>query len=283
MMSRRAPNSRRLAPALLASAVMHSGLIALVWATARFAPELPKVRSYAVDIVSPPPQTLGQPDLGETTVREPPPPEPVPEAPQPAPQPEPAPPAPTPAPAPAAKPELSRPTAPTREPKPAPPKPAPAATAPTATPPPPKAAETKPAETKPARPTSASATPGTRERPSSGRAPVASSAGGDGMNVRIEGERFSDPAYLQNIIRQVNRYFRPPGDARTDRAEILFWISRDGTVSDIQVVSSSGSFRFRAAAMEAVEQAGLNKAFGPLPKSYTPDRLPVSFEFTPAQ
>jgi protein TonB len=281
MSARRTPHARKVGPAFLTSAALHASLIALVWGAAKMTPELPKVRSYAVDIVSPPPQTLGQPDPGETVLQHPPVPEPEP-APAAAPKPEPpapAPPKPEPV---AAKPELSRPPAPTTQPKPAPPKPAPAAPAPK------PAAQDKPtasaaADGKAARPTSASATPGTKERPSSGRNPVATSVGGDGLNVRIEGERFSDPAYLQNIIRQVNRYFRPPADARTDRAEILFWINRDGSIGDIQVVKASGSFRFRAAAMEAVEQAGLNKAFGPLPKSYTPDRLPVSFEFTPAQ
>jgi hypothetical protein len=32
-----------------------------------------------------------------------------------------------------------------------------------------------------------------------------------------------------------------------------------------------------------VEQAGLNKAFGPLPRAYPADRLPVSFYFRPAR
>jgi TonB family protein len=90
-----------------------------------------------------------------------------------------------------------------------------------------------------------------------------------------------DPAYLANIIRQLKRYFRPPPGAQSDVAEVRFWINRDGTVSDIAVGRSRGSFQFRAAAMEAVEQAGLAKSFGPLPRAYRGNRLPVSFTFEP--
>jgi len=48
------------------------------------------------------------------------------------------------------------------------------------------------------------------------------------------------------------------------------------------VVRATGSFAFRAAAMEAVEQAGARRAFGPLPDAYGADVLPVSIEFRPA-
>ena len=101
--------------------------------------------------------------------------------------------------------------------------------------------------------------------------------------MRTEGARFVEPGYLENIVRQVNRYFRRPSGSVTDEAEVRFWINRDGSVSDIEVIRSAGSFRFRAAAMEAVEQAGNRKAFGPLPRAYPADRLPVSFYFRPSR
>ncbi|MEW5929979.1 MAG: TonB C-terminal domain-containing protein, partial [Gemmatimonadota bacterium] len=117
--------------------------------------------------------------------------------------------------------------------------------------------------------------------PATGRNPDPESPGGEGLAVRTEGAEFVDPAYLANIIRQLKRYFRPPPGAQTDVAEVRFWINRDGTVSEIAVGRTRGSFQFRAAAMEAVEQAGLAKAFGPLPRAYRGNRLPVSFTFEP--
>jgi len=92
-----------------------------------------------------------------------------------------------------------------------------------------------------------------------------------------------DPEYLANIQRQINRYFRRPSGAQSDVAEVQFYINRDGTVSEIELVRHTGSFAFRSAAMEAVEQAGLNRAFGPLPRAYPADRLLVSFYFRPAR
>jgi TonB family protein len=91
------------------------------------------------------------------------------------------------------------------------------------------------------------------------------------------------PDYCANIIRQLYRYFRPPSGVSADQAEVFFYINRDGTVDDIRLLRSSGSYQFRIAAMEAVEQAGLNRAFGALPRSFEVDRLPVSFFFRPAR
>jgi TonB family protein len=110
---------------------------------------------------------------------------------------------------------------------------------------------------------------------------VASAAGGEGLNVRTEGADFVDRAYLENIIRQVRRYFRPPPGAVSDRASVRFWIERDGSVSDMSLVGGSGSFAFRTAALEAVERAGRDGVFGRLPSAFTDDRLAVTFDFTP--
>lgn len=99
--------------------------------------------------------------------------------------------------------------------------------------------------------------------------------------MRTEGADFVDRAYLENIIRQVRRYFRPPAGARTDRASVRFWIERDGGVSDISTVAGNGSFAFRSAAMEAVERAGRDGAFGRLPAGFPDDRLAITFDFTP--
>jgi TonB family protein len=247
--------------ALLGSAALHAAIGGLFWAATRSAAEVPRMRVYAVDIVSPPPRELGEwspapaGDPGAPPETEPTPAEPAPE-PEPAPkEPSPAPKATTP---PAAK---ERPKAPAPKETPKAPTPAPA----------PKAAAPR-----------GSGNSGESSR-STGANPDASSAGGEGLDVRTEGARFVEPGYLENIVRQVNRYFRRPTGSVTDEAEVRFWINRDGSVSDIEVIRSAGSFRFRAAAMEAVEQAGNRKAFGALPKAYPADRLPVSFYFRPAR
>jgi outer membrane biosynthesis protein TonB len=105
--------------------------------------------------------------------------------------------------------------------------------------------------------------------------------GEEAINVQTEGVSFADPAYMQNIIRQVNRYWRPPTGGRAYRAEISFVIHRDGRVTDINWVRKSGSAQFDLLCSSAIESAGRNEAFGPLPDAYPRDRLTVSFYFDP--
>lgn len=106
--------------------------------------------------------------------------------------------------------------------------------------------------------------------------------GEETVNVQLEGKTFPFPDYLQNIISQVNRYWRPPTGERSLRAEIAFVIERDGTVTDIEWVRRSGVLTFDLEARGAVEAAGRNAAFGPLPERYPRDRLRVSFFFDPS-
>lgn len=264
----------RMSRALLASAALHAAVGVLLWAATSGAEPLPELRVYAVDIVSPPPQELGEFDPEPGSPPEPvaePEPEPEPAPPEPEPEPEPTPPPPKAEPVPAPKPRKEEPKPPPKkeEPKPEPKK----ETPPTA---PPKREEPKKEEPKPA-PSEAKPTP------SRGAQPDPSSSGGEDLDVKIEGARFVDPDYLANIQRQINRYFRRPSASRTDVAEVQFYINKNGSVSDIEVVRHSGSFAFRVAAMEAVEQAGINKAFGPLPREYPADQLLVSFYFRPAR
>ena len=105
--------------------------------------------------------------------------------------------------------------------------------------------------------------------------------GEDAVNVQLDGATFAYPDYLQNIIRQVYRYWRPPTGGRALRAEISFVIHRDGTVSGIDWVRRSGDLSFDLEARGAVEAAGKARAFGSLPKGYPRDRLRVSFFFDP--
>jgi TonB family protein len=138
-------------------------------------------------------------------------------------------------------------------------------------PPPPKPPVRQPTTTAPAKP----------PEPVRGRTPQATSPGGSGLNVRLEGEEFPFPEYLQNIITQTHRYFRWTGTSRL-RAEVYFVINRDGSVSDIRILRSSGDLGFDLEAMGAIEQAGTRRAYGPLPAGFRGDRFPVSFYFEPA-
>lgn len=288
---RRRGTSGRFSLAVAASAGLHAIAMALIWFSVSPAEPAPRPQVFKVDIVSPPPNLAGEPapspPATETVA-----PEPEPEAATPPPAPEPEPvvsePEPSPAPAPPKQPEPKQPAAKQPEPK------QPAAKQPAPKQPTPKAEPPKSPSTAAGRPTERPREAAQKEAPrnttgpttrnpvpATGRNPEPNSPGGEGLTVRTEGAEFVDPAYLANIIRQLKRYFRPPPGARSDEAEVRFWINRDGSVSDIAIGKSRGSFQFRAAAMEAVEQAGMNKSFGPLPSAYRGNRLPVSFTFEP--
>ena len=100
--------------------------------------------------------------------------------------------------------------------------------------------------------------------------------------MQLRGVQCPTPDYCNNIILQINRYFRSPGGSTAGEADIFFRINRDGSISDLRLVSATGGSGFRLAVMEAVEQAGRNRAFGPLPDRYGADQLPVSFYFRPS-
>jgi periplasmic protein TonB len=105
--------------------------------------------------------------------------------------------------------------------------------------------------------------------------------GSDEVNVKTPGLAFPYPDYLRNIVAQVYRRWSRPGGNQTLRAEVSFFILRDGTVRDIRFVTPSGNFSFDLSAQGAIEAAGNTHAFGSLPDGYDADVLPVSFFFTP--
>ena len=104
--------------------------------------------------------------------------------------------------------------------------------------------------------------------------------GGEDINVRLEGLRRDHPAYYDNIIRQIERCFRPrdPGD---HVAVVQFMIQEDGSVSDIRMAERSDSFIFDLDAQDAIDCAGRPGRLGPLPQGYSWDVLPVQFTFRP--
>jgi outer membrane biosynthesis protein TonB len=61
----------------------------------------------------------------------------------------------------------------------------------------------------------------------------------------------------------------------------MFFIHRDGHISNLQFITRSGNFAFDLEAQGAVEAAGNAGAFGPLPEGYPADVLPVNFFFDP--
>jgi len=103
---------------------------------------------------------------------------------------------------------------------------------------------------------------------------------GQDLEVRMEGLRRDYPVYYEQIIRQIQRCFRPPATGNLE-TQVYFVIRRDGTIDerDLDIRRESGNIRFDIAAMAAVECAGAR--FGPLPAEMPYDQLPVLFNFRP--
>jgi periplasmic protein TonB len=116
--------------------------------------------------------------------------------------------------------------------------------------------------------------------PAQGNNPQPVAVGGDGINVQMDGADFPFPAYLENVIVQINRHFRWSGAPNLE-TQVHFYILRDGSVGGMRVMRASGNVRFDLEATGAVEQAGRRGAFGPLPDGWQQDRLWVSFRFLP--
>lgn len=106
--------------------------------------------------------------------------------------------------------------------------------------------------------------------------------GADVANVNTGGIEFPFPGYLENIVRQIAVRFEAPR-GRALRAEVTFLIRRDGSVplESITLVTRSGVYSFDLDAKGAVEAAARANVFGPLPKGYPDDVLPVTFRFDP--
>jgi outer membrane biosynthesis protein TonB len=103
---------------------------------------------------------------------------------------------------------------------------------------------------------------------------------GEGIEVRMEGLRRDYPAYYNNIIQQILRCFRWRDGGRWETT-VLFWISRDGSASDIEFQRRSGNTAFDFEAMGAVDCAGRGR-FGPLPEELPYERFQVQFTFQPS-
>lgn len=110
---------------------------------------------------------------------------------------------------------------------------------------------------------------------------VKPSTGTDVANINTGGVAFPFQEYLDNIVAQVyRRWERPTGNAAL-KAEVMFLVHRDGSISGLQFVKRSGDFEFDLEAQGAIEAAGNARAFGALPGAYGADVLPVRFFFDP--
>ena len=139
----------------------------------------------------------------------------------------------------------------------------------------------KPAPVKASAPTASKSTAAKTASPVTPLPGETPSGGSDIANVDLKGKAFPYPEYLRNLVAQIyRRWNRPPGNASLT-TEVSFVILRDGTVKDIERVSSSRSYSFDLEARGAIEAAALAKAFGPLPAGYPADYLQISFLFTP--
>ena len=103
--------------------------------------------------------------------------------------------------------------------------------------------------------------------------------GADVKNVRTEGIAFPYPGYTNNIVRQITLAYTPRRVAATLLAEVKFMIGRDGSVSGIEVVKSSGDRLFDLEALATVEAVGSARSFGRLPADWADDVLVVYFTF----
>ena len=208
--------------AVAGSLFIHVGLLAAIVISAlKSTSDLPEYRVYRVDIYSPPPQVLGEPE------------------------------------APKARPTIIKPPEQKQV-----------------------AVEKKPAPVK--APPKKSVASGTgKSDVAKGRNPDPKTlVGGEGIDVHMAGDEFPYPGYLENIILQLNRYFRWTGAPNLE-VKVGFEIMRNGSVRNIRVINKSGNINFDLEAVSAIEQAGQRGAFGPLPKGWVPDRLPVAFSFLP--
>ncbi|UCF40249.1 MAG: TonB C-terminal domain-containing protein [Gemmatimonadota bacterium] len=139
------------------------------------------------------------------------------------------------------------------------------------------------AETPPPPERQAEREPAPRTTPEVELAPDAEpSTGSDPATVKTTGVEFPYPEYLRNIVAQVYRRWHRPEANVSLRAEVMFLVHRDGSVSGVRFIQRSGNFTFDLEAQGAIEAAANSLAFGPLPAGYGADVLPVNFFFDPS-
>lgn len=102
--------------------------------------------------------------------------------------------------------------------------------------------------------------------------------GGGGGGMRLEGEPFPYPDYLDDLRRRIEQRWEVPLVAQQEalKATVFFRILRDGTIVDARVETSSGLLPFDRAALQAVWDAS---PLAPLPDKFPSDQLGVHLDF----
>ena len=228
---------------IIAAVLLHLAITATAAVLTRFdAEKAAPLEFVAVRIV--PAQALGRP-------------EPPPQAKPPAPEPEPEVAAPEPEPEPevAIVPEPKKPEPEAKKPEPKKPQPTPPAAKPSA-----------------AAPKPATETPATAHQGSPTGSPTATSA--VGAQVAALGDPdFTYGYYLDRVLAAIEANWRPPPtDGARIEVAVDFRIRRDGTVTELDIATSSGLSSFDLAGLRAVQAAS---PLPPLPAGYRKDSLAI--------
>ena len=91
----------------------------------------------------------------------------------------------------------------------------------------------------------------------------------------MESQDFPYPEYQQNVVLQINRPLGHVERPTNMKAEVYFYINRDGTVGGLDVRQRSRNVDFDLKAMSAVEAAANRGAFGPLREGWAAERLHI--------
>ncbi len=108
--------------------------------------------------------------------------------------------------------------------------------------------------------------------------PTGSSLGTAALGARVgfDNPNFRHSYFVDRLTAMLAAQWRRPALGGDLVTLVHFTIHRDGEVSDVRVVQSSGYSSYDLAALRAVQQAA---PFPPLPQSYDQDSLGVTVEF----
>ncbi len=233
---------------VVASVLLHLGVIGAAWLARALTFAPPQYLTYEINLVS-----VADPDLPEEI----------------------APPAPD-----ELVVETPRPDPPVAEPEPVHPEPQ-RVPDPTPQPPPPEPRQEPPPDP-PRQDPPRQTTPPPTPRPSDPPPEPTETRANVDLDVRMEGLQRDFPEYYRGILAAIGACWRQPPGVERVSATIRFEIERDGSIRarTIEPFRRSGHGVFDVRAVQAVECAGENQRIPPLPDDIPGARLPVQFTFT---
>ena len=113
------------------------------------------------------------------------------------------------------------------------------------------------------------------QRQGSARGNIAGNSAFGGA-VGVDDPNFTHNYYIDQMLALISAQWRRPDVGQGIEAELHFRVDRSGTVSELEVRTSSGSTTFDFAAMSAVGNAS---PLPPLPSAYSHDSLGVNLLF----